>query len=304
MHFTMNITRKLSSYLILFSTLTIQCQGQSIIESDQIIYSSILQQEVKYSVLLPPDYMKSDTVKYPVIYLLHGINGDQNSWLQRCKINTLSDSLRESGAIGDFIIVMPAAYNSYYINNYDSSFRYMDFFIEEFVPAIDSIYRTTPGKQNCALMGISMGGFGSIIIGLKYPEYFGSIVSLSAAVRDEEIFKGLPQTKYNSYFGKVYGFGLSADDRITDHWKANSPYYITDTNIIALAQTQNWYIDCGFDDFLFQANETFHQWLTMNKIPHEYHVRSGEHNWIYWYRSTVNGLIYLDERIIDCSDQK
>jgi S-formylglutathione hydrolase FrmB len=180
----------------------------------------------------------------------------------------------------------------------------MDFFIREFVPAIDSIYRTKTTKANRTLMGISMGGFGSIILALKYPQHFGSVVCLSAAVRNEEIFKDLPQARYNNYFGKVFGFDLADDDRITDHWRANSPYYITDTNIISLARLQNWYIDCGLDDFLLQANEAFHQWLILNKIPHEYHVRPGEHNWAYWYRSTVNGLIYLDERIIESTNHK
>lgn len=292
----MNKYRKILFYLILVSLFFIQCHGQSIIESDKIIYSSILKQEVEYSVLLPGGYMKSDTLHYPVIYLLHGINGDQNSWLQRSKINILIDSLREAGDIGDFIYIMPAAYNSYFINNFDSSFMYMDFYIDEFVPAIDSIYRTIPERENRALMGISMGGFGSIILGLKHPDLFGSIISLSAAVRDEATFKKLPQAKYNDYFGKIFGFNLLPEERITDHWKENSPYFITDSSIISMAQTQNWYIDCGLNDFLYPANEKFHQWLRENNIPHEYHVRPGEHNWSYWYRSTIKGLIFLNEK--------
>jgi S-formylglutathione hydrolase FrmB len=116
-------------------------------------------------------------------------------------------------------------------------------------------------------------------------------------VRNEEIFKKLPQAKYNSYFGKVYGIDLSGESRITEHWKANSPFYITDTVKLTLARSQNWYVDCGLNDFLYPANEAFHQWLKLNNIPHEYHVRPGEHNWSYWYRSSVNGLIYLDEQL-------
>jgi enterochelin esterase-like enzyme len=283
-----------TNLLILFFT---QCQGQSIVETNKKVYSTILDQEVEYSVILPPNYKESANSSYPVIYLLHGINGDQNSWLQRSRINILIDSLTEIGELGDFIYVMPAAYNSYYINNYNGAFRYMDFFIEDLLPAIDSIYRTTPGKTNRALLGISMGGFGSVILGLKHPGKFGSIVCLSGALRTEAEFMKLTTTKYTNFFGEVFGPGLEAEARITDHWKMNSPYYITDSTVILSAQNLNWSVDCGFDDFLFSSNESFHQWLIKNKIAHDYHIRPGQHNWSYWYQSTINGLKYLDSKM-------
>lgn len=300
----MNTHREIFIYLVLISILFSQCQGQTIIEADRVVYSNILKQEVAYSVLLPHDYRKSESVQYPVIYLLHGINGDQNSWLQRSHINSLIDSLIEAGDIGDFIYIMPAAYNSYYINNYDGSFMYMDFFINELLPTIDSLYRTAPGNINRALLGISMGGFGSVLLGLKHPEQFGSIVSLSGAIRTEEEFIQLSQAKYNNYFGKVFGPELSAEERITDHWKDNSPYFISDSITIMSVQKLSWYIDCGYNDFLFSSNEAFHHWLVENKIVHNYHVRPGSHNWAYWYRSTINGLIYLDEMIKEYTQEK
>ncbi len=219
------------------------------------------------------------------------------SWILRSKINILIDSLVEAGDIRECIYIMPSAYNSYYINNYNNSIRYMDFFTRELIPAIDSIYQTIENKENRALLGLSMGGFGSIILGLKHPDMFGSIISLSAAVRTDSIFKTLPQEKYNAYFGKVFGPDLLPNDRITDHWKANSPYYITDSALLGKAKYQNWYIDCGLDDFLYPANEAFHHWLFENNIPHEYHTRPGVHNWAYWSQSTVNGLKYLNDKL-------
>lgn len=130
MYYSMLKIGRIPFYLIMISLLIVHCQGQSIVEYDRIIYSHTLRQDTEYSVLLPDDYHKSDTKRYPAIYLLHGINGDQNSWLQRCQVNTIVDSLNGADEFGDFIFVMPAAYNSYYINNHDSSFRYMDYFIE------------------------------------------------------------------------------------------------------------------------------------------------------------------------------
>jgi enterochelin esterase-like enzyme len=280
--------------IILYLAFTYKCQAQGIVEKNKIIYSQILKQEVYYSVLLPERYAEQDT-RYSAVYLLHGLGGDQNSWLQRCMINSLTDSLMHQASIDQLIYIMPAAYDSYYINNFDSSFRYMDFFVKELVPAIDSLYRTLPERKHRALLGMSMGGFGAIILGMKHPELFGSAVCLSAAVRNEPIFIDLPQEKYDSYFGRVYGHGRQANDRITEHWMQNSPFYILDSTLISKVQTIHWYIDCGFDDFLLPANEAFHRLLIQNNISHEYHVRPGEHNWNYWYRSTVNGLIYLNQ---------
>ena len=289
--------RLLLFFLLFYPSFLIFCQGQDLKTIVGSIYSNILDQKVDYSVLLPENYENSDSSNYSTIYLLHGINGDHMSWIQRSKINILIDSLIETGDIGECIYIMPSAYNSYYINNHDNSFRYMDFFTREFIPAVDSIYRTKENQENRALLGLYMGGFGSIILGLKHPDMFGSIISFSAAVRTDSIFKALPQAKYNAYFGKVFGFDLLPDERITDHWKANSPYYISDTALLAKARSQNWYIDCGLDDFLYPANKAFNQWLGEKKIPHEYLTRPGSHNWNYWYQSTVKGLMYLNEKL-------
>ena len=282
----------------IFTQFQICCSSSDIIiRTGEKYYSQILEREIEYSVLLPHDYFLDEIIHYPVIYLLHGIHGNDKSWLEGNRVDHLIDSLVKLGNLGNFIYVMPSAYDSYYINNFDSSFRYMDFFTMELVPAIDSIYRTEKDRESSTLLGISMGGFGSIVLGLQHTELFGTIVSLSAAVRTEEIFKQVPQAKYDDYFEKVYGPELAGEDRITDHWKANSPYYVTDSTILASARHQNWYIDCGMDDFLLEANEAFHRWMILNNIDHDYHVRPGSHNWSYWHRSLIYALMYINEKI-------
>ncbi|MBA7590539.1 hypothetical protein ES708_32664 [subsurface metagenome] len=269
--------------------------SQCITERDKILRSTIIGKEINYSILLPENYY-SNSDSFSVIYLLHGFGGNHNSWLIRCKIDNLVDSLKNHSNIRDFIFVMPDARNSYYINNYDSSYRVGDFLIQELIPAIDSLYRTRPNKEHRAIMGLSMGGFGAIINAIKNYDLFGSVLALSAAVRTESIFKSLPQERYEKY---LYGPGLADTVRITNHWKENSPYYLIDTTLAKSLSGINWYIDCGLDDFLLPANEAFHQLLLKRNIPHEYHVRPGKHNWQYWYKSSVNGLLYLNEKLTD-----
>jgi len=255
-----------------------------------------MNQDMSYSMLLPEDYYTS-AESYCVIYLLHGFGGNQNSWLTRCRINELVDSLRQNMNLNDFIYVMPDADKSYFINNYDSSYMFSDYLSTELIPAIDSLYRTRPADSSRAIMGLSMGGYGAIINAIKHNKQFGSVVSLSAAIRTESIFKNLPQNRYEKYFSKVYGPGLSDSLRITEHWKEFSPYSLLDTKLAVDLRKINWYIDCGMNDFLLPANEAFHSLLMKYGIPHEYHVRPGQHNWTYWYRSTIYGLLFLNEKL-------
>jgi enterochelin esterase-like enzyme len=293
-------TLVMASIGLLLSSSYSTIRSQSIARKDLIFHSRCLHQPVRFSLLLPENYYRNND-KYPVIYLLHGFGGNNDSWLDRCSINILADSLRNQKCISEYIYVMPDADNSYYLNNFDSSFMFEDYFINEFIPFIDSSCRTLACKQGRTLMGLSMGGFGSIILAVKHPDLFGSVVALSAAVRDSAIFVNLPQDRYETLFARVFGPGLAGPARITDQWKDNSPYSLIDSTAAIRLKTLHWYIDCGMDDALQPANENFHHLLIQYGIPHEFHMRSGNHNWAYWYMSSVTGLEFLQQFYIkDC----
>jgi enterochelin esterase-like enzyme len=275
---------------VLFIHIAPVVQG-SILENHSF-QSKILHKTMHYSVLLPDNYFNNQQ-KYPIVYLLHGYGGDRESWIVRCKVNSLIDSLKSKNLVSDFIYIMPDAQNSYYINNYDSTFRYEDYFIKEFIPHLDSVYRTLLNPENHILLGFSMGGFGAAILGARHPDIFGSIVILCGSLRDSTIFVNMPQDTYEKLFGNVFGHGLKGEARITRHWKQNSPYYYIDSVSAIPLRKMNLYLDCGLSDQLLPANEVFHQLLLKSEIPHEFHVRQGDHNLEYWYRSTTMALIYI-----------
>lgn len=277
------------SFLTLVSSVVF---ARGIPEIDKIIESEIMNREVKYSILLPEQYYDTDK-RYPVVYMLHGYGGGNNGWLKRCRFSELTDSLREKQLINTCIYVMPDAENSYYINNYDSSNMYSDFMVYELIPLIDSMYRTNPKKKSRGILGLSMGGYGAVIQAFRNPDLFGSVVALSAAVRTPEIIMNMGQNSYDKYFGNVYGYGLKGGERITAHWKNNSPYFLLDSNSFSLFQDIEWYVDCGMQDYLWPASKAFHELLLKYNIPHEFHMRPGKHNWDYWCQSTINGLIFL-----------
>ena len=139
-----------------------------------------------------------------------------------------------------------------------------------------------------------MGGFGAILLSLKHPNVFSTCIAISAAVRTPETFARLPQNRYKFLFNEVFCDTLLEDERITQHWKDNSPYFIIDSTYKKNALPLNIYLDCGKQDYLAKSNQAFHQHLQENNIAHEFHMRQGKHDWDYWRLGLINSLLYLE----------
>ena len=136
------------------------------ITEQQVIKSNILGKEVRYTIYLPPDYTSSERT-YPVVYLLHGYTDDNTGWLQFGEINRYADKAIGDGTIPPMIIVMPNGDSSWYINSYDGKEKYEDFFIQEFMPAIEKTYHIKAEKKSRGIAGLSMGGYGALIYSLN-----------------------------------------------------------------------------------------------------------------------------------------
>src|ERR1700757_2953798 len=107
--------------------------------------SRILKRAVRYCVYLPAGYgIEKPPQRYPVLYFLHGL-GDNEQTLFNSGGWTLLDDLRNQHKIGSFLIVAPEGRRSFYVNSADGSVRYSDFFLQEFMPAIESKYRIKRG---------------------------------------------------------------------------------------------------------------------------------------------------------------
>ncbi|MCC6292411.1 MAG: alpha/beta fold hydrolase [Bryobacterales bacterium] len=137
------------------------------------------------SVWLPPNYDKETKRRYPVVYFLHGFSDSDQKWFRDEKhwIN-LPKTLDEAAAAGSggMIVVMPDAYTRFGGSMYSSSPATGDwesFVARELVSYMDSHYRTLPRRESRALAGHSMGGYGTIRIGMKFPEVFSALYALS-----------------------------------------------------------------------------------------------------------------------------
>ena len=123
--------------------------------------SRILGRSVPYCVILPPSYAQEPDRRYPVVYYFHGLGDNEQIFVRSGGFDLIED-LWDRQQLGDFIIVTPAGYSSFFMNSYDGRFRYEDFFLQEFLPWIEGRYRILARRESRGIGGISMGGYGAL----------------------------------------------------------------------------------------------------------------------------------------------
>ena len=260
----------------------------------RIVKSAILGKDVRYTVYLPADYETSNRT-YPVVYLLHGYTDDNTGWLQFGEINRYADKAIAEGTIPPMIIIMPNGDSSWYINSYDGKENYEDFFVKEFMPTIEKTYHIKAEKKYRGVAGLSMGGYGTLILSMKHPELFAAAAPLSAAVFDDDAVISSPEASWTRTFGQLYGRDLKGKDRLTKNWYDNSILKIVETKTVDDLKKVRYWIDCGDDDFLTKGNCLLHIALSEKKVPHEYRVRDGAHTWTYWRTGITDALKFIGD---------
>jgi enterochelin esterase-like enzyme len=204
----------------------------------------------RMQVYTPPGYTKDK--KYPVLYLLHGIGGDETEWQRFCKPNILLDNLIADGCAVPMIIVMPngrAQKNDRAEGDVFASAPAFAVFerdlLEDVIPAIESRYSTLTNRENRALAGLSMGGGQSLNFGLAHLDTFAWVGGFSSA----------PNTKPPAQL-------------------------LPDPN--TAKQLKLLWLSCGNKDGLISISQGLHAYLRENKVPHIWHVDSHAHDAAEW----------------------
>jgi enterochelin esterase-like enzyme len=242
------------------------------------IQSAILGYSVAYCVDLPADYSSSTSKRYPVLYFLHGLFENERDWAERGGKDIL-DGMLAKGELQPFIIVCPDAGKTFYVNSLDGKVRYEDFFVQEFIPYIDHHYRTIASPAERGLFGVSMGGFGSLHIGLRHAGLFGAVSAQSAALLPK-LPNPFPDTGRWHYYGQLLEgpFGSPINE---PYFEANNPIDLAEHP--DTFQNLKLYFDCGnHDRYGFEeGNELLDQTLTAKHFPHQFTLRDGDHGWSY-----------------------
>jgi len=241
-----------------------------------------------YSVMLPPSYARSPSRSYPVVYFLHGLNNDETSWTVE-RYGSIQDKIEQmmlSGRIPEFVMVHPRGDSSFYCNYLDGSRRYEDLVSQELVSYMEGNYRAAKGRENRAIAGTSMGGYGALKIAMKYPDRFAA-----AAGQSPILFPGANplETTDSARASRFYTFFLEmlkpifGDPFRQDAWDANNPLILAKRNRL---EGLGIYFDYGTDDRyipmtrLDEGAAALDRVLTEVHAPHTFRVRPGEpHGW-------------------------
>lgn len=256
------------------------------------INSQVLGKSVRYTIYLPDDY-ETSVRSYPVTYLLHGNRADDTAWICFGEVHLSVDAMIAARSIPPMILVMPDAGNSRYINNFDRSVCYEDFFFQEFIPAIESQYRIKSTRWFRGILGISMGGYGALVYALKRSDLFYACVSLSASLYTDSMIVRMTDDEWASNRASAHGDRLKGEARLTEHYKSYDPFRIVQATDSERFKQLKLYLDCGDQDFRNEGYATFHLLLRHLNIAHEYRVRSGSHTWSYWRSGLEDGLTYI-----------
>ncbi|MEQ1924316.1 MAG: alpha/beta hydrolase family protein [Pyrinomonadaceae bacterium] len=232
--------------------------------------SKMMGREMPYRVVLPAGYDDAKEQRFAVIYLLHGLTGHYNNWIDATKVAAYALNHK-------FIIVTPEGDNGWYTDSVTKpADKYESYIVKELIPEIDAKFRTLANRDNRLITGLSMGGFGGVKFGLKYPEMFAIAGSFSGA---------LGAASFTEKNAATAGRGIDAIMGAEGgEWRAANDVFrlvrdLTPEKIKALPFI---YQSCGTEDFLIQNNREFMMLLVEKKVPHEYRQHPGVHNWVFW----------------------
>jgi len=223
-------------------------------------YSASVGDDVKYLISLPESYFETDRY-YPTVYLMHQINSDHTSY-RGDAVNEILDAGAKAGIFDEMIVVIP--------NSTESSWwsgKWEDMVIEDLIPYIDENFRTIKDARYRMTAGCSMGGYGSMAIGLRNPDEFSGVVS---------------------FFGAI-SMGTAG----------NRPIAVAENTSPEYMDYFTMYFTCGNQDtYTFgQPAIRLNQKLEEMGVEHFYFIENGEHNSAFYVPFFDDAFVYLRENM-------
>ncbi|MBI4170845.1 MAG: hypothetical protein HY514_04065 [Candidatus Aenigmarchaeota archaeon] len=237
--------------------------GPRVFVEHKSFFSPSIGTEKNYTVLLPSGYYENSQRRYPVLYLLHGLWGNENTWIVRGRIVQIYQRLLAENKIKEVIIAMPDGDNSAYENDCSGSVafscgNYGDYIIKDFIREIDSKYRTMADRNHRAISGLSLGARGAIRLSFLHPDKF--------------VFTGAQSGRY------FYLLQEMADEQWTRLKNANITIYFDHSSNDVIP---------GY----FSSSRELNKILTEKGITHEYQELNfpiqDSHGWPFWQQQVV-----------------
>ena len=284
----------------------------------------------KYKVYLPAGYDTLTTRRYPVVYMLHGLGGDETNWLDGGKIDAVADQLKLQA-----IIVMPDGDDGFYANSATPADKdacmagqttfpheppaeeycvahasYEDYITQDLVGHVDATYRTIAERKARGIGGLSMGGFGALQLAMRHKDLFAAAASHSGVdallyvgphpyVKDQVVL-----LKDVSSWGRGFGplgeliRGIFGSEQA--NWLGHDPATLAqDLKNGELAI----YLDVGSEDRLRLQDgaQYLHDLLTARGVEHEWFIGPGDHDFGFWGQRIDASLAFFTRSLAPAS---
>ncbi|WP_321388519.1 alpha/beta hydrolase family protein [uncultured Enterococcus sp.] len=255
------------------------------------IYSNVLGMEVMLNVVLPQrtekligTSTKASSEDVPVLYLLHGMGGNHSVWERRTNIE------RYAADYG-LAVIMPSTDLGWYADTqYDMN--YWTFLSEELPEICHELFPQLSKKREKTFgAGLSMGGYGAFKLGLRQPNRFAAVASLSGplniAARTEDLLLLRKEAYWEGVFGPLSEFQESEHDLM----------FLLKESVKAQKKLPAIFLACGEEDPLLHASQDISRVLSEFKIPHIFETGTGGHDWTFWdqWIQTVLNWLPIDD---------
>jgi S-formylglutathione hydrolase FrmB len=241
-------------------------------------YSTAMHKKIKAVVITPKGYDKLKAL--PVVYLLHGAGGNYGDWANNVPaIKELADQYQL------MVVCADGAVTSWYFDSpVNPAYKYETYVSGELVKWVDEHYKTIKSNTGRAITGLSMGGHGALYLSFRHQDVYGVAGSTSGGVD----IRPFP----NNW--KIYAV-LGTFSEHPENWEKNTVVNMVD---LLTPKKLSLIIDCGTEDFFYTVNLNLHQKLLDAKIPHDFIVRPGAHNWAYWSNSIKYQLLFFHDYFV------
>jgi S-formylglutathione hydrolase FrmB len=246
---------------------------------DVTFYSPSLQRNMQYRAVFPKNMGQHEL---PSVYLLHGGGGGFRDWTNYSDVAQFAES--------GFILVMPEGNASYYTNSAtNDKDRYEDYIARDVIADVESKFPAQPDREHRAIVGLSMGGFGAIKIGLDHPDLFTFVGGLSSAIDVPRRPFSIKRVSQYAHHRSIFG-PWGSDAR-----KARDPFLALSK--IDPKRAPFFYLTCGEQEGLLGTNRQFAEQLRKHNFKYVFLPGPGGHDWNQWNRRLPDLFQKLETRL-------
>lgn len=235
--------------------------------------SKLIDEKLPYWAILPNGYSESRR-KYPVLYLLHGLFGNCENWIDLTSVVEIVG--REN-----LVVITPEGKDGWYVDSSTAAnHRFESYVMAELIPQIEREFRIDGSRGMRAIAGNSMGGYGAIKFGLKYPSQFAFAGSFSGAFDAPKVSDKNPGAFWEGSEGSIMvAFG---EEESTVRRNDDLFALIDQMTARELKRLPEVYMDCGTGDHFIGVNRELSGAMAGKQIAHEFQESPGGHDWEYW----------------------